>query len=46
MTYCHFWLAGQYNVVVFYSVAVVGRNVNQQHIEEGHITSVLLVCIY
>ena len=31
---------------MFYSVAVVGRNVNQQHIEEGHITSVFLVCIH
>ena len=32
-------------LVVFYSVAVVRRNVNQQFLEEGHITSVLLVCI-
>ena len=32
-------------LVVFYSVAVVRRNVSQKFLEEEHITSVLLVCI-
>ena len=32
-------------LIVFYSVAVVRRNVYQQFLEEEHITSVLRVCI-
>ena len=35
---------GAYISTMFFSVAVLERNVNQLHLEEGNITSVLLVC--